>query len=124
MSETHTCQVEFGDQEPYLSGSANWQEDFAADNSMGRPTRGFMRSAVLALALMASTAAIPILDPPPLDVRTSTSPVLAALMRRALPGRRISLREARQIALQIMENAEEERLKVVAEEATEGIDWL
>jgi len=53
----------------------------------------------------------------------STSPVLTASVWRAPTGRRISLKEARRIALQIMAEAEQERLKIAEEEAAAGIDW-
>ncbi len=122
MTETHTSKVTFAAQEPSLPGSGNWEEDFAFSRMSKVPSRGVTRPVILALALMASTAAIAV-DPVPVGYEVPTSPVLSAPFNRAPSARRISLKEARRIALEIMEEAEQERLRTAEEEAAVGIDW-
>jgi hypothetical protein len=58
-----------------------------------------------------------------LDRRRQTSSVVGSILKPLIRRRVITLAEAREIALEVLAQAELERLSAAEEEAQRGIDW-
>lgn len=82
----------------------------------------YTQSSVLAfMLLLAPSSSMPGLEPWMLSKRRETSAVMGIMT--TLPYRRITMAEARRIALSIMKEAEERRLSFAVEEARRYAIW-
>ena len=115
MSKTRTS--DFLDLE--IGEPGNWSDVFQKRPAFVENLLRFGRTAGVALALVASPSTTG-LDLWVLDKRR-TSAVFGLYPSRVY--RNISVAEARKIALEILNQAELERLAVAEEESRRGIDW-
>ncbi len=104
--------------EGFLAASGDWE--FTPDLPPPAPRRwSRLRFAAIPLVLAASSTTF---GSDPWAPREEAPTTLASPFD-PIETRRISLAEARRIALKTLEEAEAERLRVADEEAARGIDW-
>lgn len=121
MNESNT--VDVGTSLPLVETTATgeWgRSTRAAQNTVSRPTRlGVVKTFVFTLMLSPATS---IRDTWYEDHSFRASVTAVRIMERAI-GRAVSRREALTIARQVLELAEDERLRLADIEASYGIQW-
>ena len=121
MTNTHTAELLVCPEAAAFPGSGNWAEDFERALPVKVEATDAARSLAVAFILAGSLSLPAALDSASWERSRQTSSVfgLSSEMQR----RSISLVEARAIAIEILRQAEDERLRAAEEEARGGIDW-
>lgn len=129
MSDTRTSFLQMTAREDEVPPSGDWGQDFQGPPMMKLGIVDVVRAAGAALVLITSSSSAG-LDLWLTDRRLQTSSVLApppdrmfALSAESVYPRRISLAEAGEIALRILVQAEQERLRIADEEARRLVIW-
>jgi hypothetical protein len=105
-----------------VPGSGKWRAGaFTARESRRSDSHGVLRDSAIALILAVSPLSFGV-DPWLMERRRSLCTTLSVALQPGI-GRRVSIVEARQVALRILRAAEQERSRLAQEEANRGVQW-